>query len=137
MKHIKKFNESLERGKTIFSGETKNGWKYSIISTDGSRDELQLATDDGMELDASEILHDSVDAYIDGDSSTKGFLVDVEDITEAYDKMKSLIDNASSLDISDVNESNKDKYFDIKYILELVRDKTITVDQGVERIIKL
>jgi hypothetical protein len=30
MKHIKKFNESLERGKNIFSGQTKNGWKYDI-----------------------------------------------------------------------------------------------------------
>jgi hypothetical protein len=30
MKHIKKFNESLERGQIIFSGETKNGWKYDI-----------------------------------------------------------------------------------------------------------
>lgn len=95
---IKKFNESLERGKTIFSGETKNGWKYNIISTDGSRDELQLTSEDGVELDASEILHEAVDAYIDGDASTKGFLVDVEDITEAYDKMCELIDRASSLD---------------------------------------
>ena len=98
MKHIKKFNENLENGQTIFSGQTKNGWKYNIISTDGSRDELQLTAEDGVELDASEILHESVDAYINGDSSTKGFLVDVEDITEACDKMMSLIDNASSLD---------------------------------------
>ena len=100
MKHIKKFNESesFEPGKIIFSGETKNGWKYNIVSTDGSRDELQLTAEDGVELDASEILHEAVDAYINGDSSTKGFLVDVEDITEAYDKMMSLIDNASSLD---------------------------------------
>ena len=98
MKYLKRFNESLERGQIIFSGETKNGWKYSVASTDGSRDELQLTAEDGVELDASEILHEAVDAYINGDSSTKGFLVDVEDITEAYDKMMSLIDNASSLD---------------------------------------
>ena len=98
MKHIKKFNENLERGQIIFSGETKNGWKYSIASTDGSRDELQLTSESGSYLDASEMLHEAVDAYINGDSSTKGFLVDVEDITEAYDKMMSLVDNASSLD---------------------------------------
>lgn len=102
MKHIKKFNESLERGQIIFSGETKNGWKYSISSTDGSRDELQLTSETpgiiGSYLDASEMLHEAVDAYINGDSSTEGFLVDVEDITEAYDKMMSLVDNASSLD---------------------------------------
>ena len=98
MKHIKKFNENLENGQTIFSGQTKNGWKYNIISTDGSRDELQLTAEDGVELDASEILHESVDAYINGDSSTKGFLVDVEDITEAYDKLYELMDRGSSLD---------------------------------------
>ena len=98
MKHIKKFNESEEMNKTIFSGETKNGWKYNIVSTDGSRDELQLTAEDGVELDASEILHEAVDAYINGDSSTKGFLVDVEDITEAYDKMFELMDRGSSLD---------------------------------------
>lgn len=98
MKHIKKFNESLERGQTIFSGETKNGFKYNIVSTDGSRDELQLTSESGEVLDASEMLHEAVDAYIDGDSSTKGFLVDVKDITEAYDKMCELIDRVSSLD---------------------------------------
>ena len=98
MKHIKKFNESLERGQTIFSGETKNGWKYNIVSTDGSRDELKLTSERGSDLDASEMLHESVDAYIEGGSSTKGFFVDVEDITEAYDKMMSLIDHGSSLD---------------------------------------
>ena len=98
MKYLKRFNESLERGQIIFSGETKNGWKYSVASTDGSRDDLQLKSENGSYLDASEILHEAVDAYINGDSSTKGFLVDVEDITEAYDKMMSLIDNASSLD---------------------------------------
>ena len=69
-----------------------------LVSTDGSRDELQLTAEDGVELDSSEILHESVDAYINGDSSTKGFLVDVEDITEAYDKMMSLMDHGSSLD---------------------------------------
>ena len=113
MKHIKKFNESEkkkrrkkqnvkpmrpEKVQIIFSGETKNGWKYNIVSTDGSRDELQLTSERGEVLDASEMLHESVDAYINGDASTKGFFVDVEDITEAYDKMMSLIDNASSLD---------------------------------------
>lgn len=98
MKHIRKFNENLENGQIIFSGQSKNGWKYNIISTDGSRDELQLTSENGVELDASEMLHDAVDAYINGDSSTKGFLVDIEDITEAYDKMMSLIDNGSSLD---------------------------------------
>ena len=100
MKHIRKFNESesLERGKTIFSGQTKNGWKYNIVSTDGSRDELQLTSERGEVLDASEMLHEAVDAYIDGGAGTKGFLVDVEDITEAYDKMCELMDRGSSLD---------------------------------------
>jgi hypothetical protein len=98
MKHIKKFNESLERGQIIFSGETKNGWKYNIVSTDGSRDELKLTSERGSDLDASEMLHEAVDAYIEGGSSTKGFFVDVEDITEAYDKMMSLVDHGSSLD---------------------------------------
>lgn len=41
-----------------------------------------------------------------------------------------------NLNISDVSESNKNEYFDVKYILELVRDKTITLDEGVERIIQ-
>jgi hypothetical protein len=98
MKHIKKFNDSLERGQIIFSGETKNGWKYNIVSTDGSKDELQLTSEDNAYLDASEMLYESVDAYIEGGSSTKGFFVDVEDITEAYDKMMSLVDHGSSLD---------------------------------------
>ena len=97
MKHIKKFNES-ESLESIFSGETKNGWKYNIVSTDGSRDELQITSERGEVLDASEMLHESVDAYINGDASTKGFLVDVEDITEAYDKLYELMDRGSSLD---------------------------------------
>jgi hypothetical protein len=97
MKHIKKFNES-ESDKTIFSGETKNGWKYNIVSTDGSRGELHLTSGRGEVLDASEMLHEAVDAYIDGNASTKGFFADVEDITEAYDKMFELMDRGSSLD---------------------------------------
>ena len=44
------------------------------------------------------MLHEAVDAYIDGGANTKGFLVDVEDITEAYDKMCELMDRGSSLD---------------------------------------
>ena len=42
----------------------------------------------------------------------------------------------SELNISDVSESNKNEYFDVKYILELVRNKTITLDEGVKRIIQ-
>ncbi len=100
MKYIKRFNESesFELGKTIFSGQTKNGWKYNIVSTDGSRDELQLTSETGEFLDAGEMLHEAVDAYIDGNASTKGFFVDVEDITEAYDKIYELMDTGSSLD---------------------------------------
>ena len=98
MKHIKKFNESEEMNKTIFSGETKNGWKYNIVTINDSRDELQLTSERGEVLDASEMLHEAVDAYIDGNASTKGFFVDVEDITEAYDKMFELMDRGSSLD---------------------------------------
>mgnify|MGYP003336892771 CR=1 FL=1 len=98
MKHIRKFNESEEMNKIIFSGETKNGWKYNIVTINDSRDELQITSENGEFLDAAEILHESVDAYINGDSSTKGFLVDVEDITEAYDKMYELMDRGSSLD---------------------------------------
>ena len=103
LRYIKTFEnfkhyESLERGQIIFSGETKNGWKYIIVSTDGSRDELKLTSERGSDLDASEMLHEAVDAYIEGGSSTKGFFVDVEDITEAYDKMMSLVDHGSSLD---------------------------------------
>lgn len=98
MKHIKKFNEDLENGQTIFSGQTKNGWKYNIVSTDGSRRELQLTDENGVEFDAEEMLHEAVDAYINGNASTKGFFVDVEDITEAYDKLYELMDRGSSLD---------------------------------------
>jgi len=100
MKHIKKFNESEspEKGQIIFSGETKNGWKYNIVTINDSRDELQLTSERGEVLDASEMLHEAVDAYINGDASTKGFFVDVEDITEAYDKLYELMDRGSSLD---------------------------------------
>jgi predicted RNA-binding protein Jag len=96
MKHIKKFNES--ESKTIFSGETKNGWKYNIVTINDSRDELQLTSERGEVLDSIEMLHEAVYAYIDGNASTKGFFVDVEDITEAYDKMYELMDRGSSLD---------------------------------------
>jgi len=98
MKHIRKFNESESLDKTIFSGQTKNGWKYNIVTINDSRDELQLTSERGEVLDASEMLHEAVDAYIDGNASTKGFFVDVEDITEAYDKMFELMDRGSSLD---------------------------------------
>ncbi len=73
--------------------QTKNGWEYKIVSTDGSCDELQLTTSDGIVLDASYILHKAVDSYINCNSSAKEFLVDVEDITEAYEKMHELINN--------------------------------------------
>ena len=98
MKHIRKFNESESLDKTIFSGETKNGWKYNIVTINDSRDELQLTSERGEVLDASEMLHEAVDAYIDGSASTKGFFFDVQDITEAYDKMYELMDRGSSLD---------------------------------------
>ena len=75
-----------------------NGWKYNIVSTDGSRRELQLTDVNGVEFDAEEMLHEAVDAYINGNASTKGFFVDVEDITEAYDKLYELMDRGSSLD---------------------------------------
>ena len=45
-------------------------------------------------------------------------------------------EHGENLNISDVSESNKNEYSDVKYILELVRDKTITLDEGVERIIQ-
>ena len=98
MKHIRKFNESQSLNKTIFSGQTKNGWKYNIVTINDSRDELQLTSENSEELDASEMLHEAVDAYINGNSSTKGFLIDVQDITEAHDKMYELMDRSSSLD---------------------------------------
>ena len=105
MKYVKTYesfsnneiDDMIEKA-NIFSGETKNGWKYNIISTDGSRNELQLTSERGEVLDASEMLHEAVDAYINGDANTKGFLVDVEDITEAYDKLYELMDRGSSLD---------------------------------------
>jgi len=68
------------------------------VTINDSRDELQLTSERGEVLDASEMLHEAVDAYIDGSASTKGFFVDVEDITEAYDKMYELMDRGSSLD---------------------------------------
>jgi hypothetical protein len=91
MKHIRKFNESsnYQPDEIIYSGKTKSGWKFGIKSTDGSSDELVLTSESGEILDVGEILHEAVDAYINGDSSTEGFLVDVMDITEAYDLMKS------------------------------------------------
>ena len=113
MKHIKKFNETSKRdfdytkdffgnkeeeeveGEIVFSGETKSGWKYNVVSTpivSGAYEEngLELTSDTGEVLDASQMLHEAVDAYIDGDSTTESFLKDIMDITEAYDKMKSL-----------------------------------------------
>jgi hypothetical protein len=39
-----------------------------------------------------------------------------------------------NLNISDVSENKK--YFDIRYILELVRDKIITIDKGTEKIME-
>jgi hypothetical protein len=115
MKHIKKFNEDYEDnlnfneeeeevGKIIFSGETKSGWKYNVVKSESvlvwkKESGLELTSDTfhnqplypGEVLDAAQILHDAVDAYIDGDdSTTESFLKDIMDITEAYDKMKSL-----------------------------------------------
>lgn len=52
-----------------------------------------------------------------------------------HNRIKRFNEN-SELNISDVSESNKNEYSDVKYILELVRDKTITLDEGVERIIQ-
>lgn len=99
MKHIRKFNESFDDSsnptKVVFSGETKNGWKYSVVSNDG---ELELARYKGEDsdyyvddfIDAGEMMHEAVDAYLDGDSRTESFLIDIMDIAEAYDKKASL-----------------------------------------------
>ena len=53
MKYLKRFNESLERGQIIFSGETKNGWKYSV-----AYDKMMSLVDHGSSLDGLVTMED-------------------------------------------------------------------------------
>ena len=60
----------------------------------------------------------------------------IQSFNEHGENLNSELSKDTSSSISDISESNKNEYFDVKYILELVRDKTITLDEGVERIIQ-